>query len=121
MPRDKVLQIFRELVGDRADKLSGTHFSADINDRITAALTEAGDDRESGETMRRDGIGFHLVDWNGDAAFLVALILFSERFTNEEIREGVDNFLIHAPAHILEAARLGGYSTENIFAKGNDS
>ena len=67
------------------------------------------------QVLQRDGIGFHLVDWQNDAAFIVALVLFPERFTDEEIREGVDRLLVHVPAHVLEAARLGGYQTENIF------
>lgn len=120
MSRDKVIQVFRELAGDRAEKLSATHYPADVNDRITAALTEADELSATEEVIDRGGIGFHLVDWNADAAFLVALILFPERFTDEEIRDGVDNFLVHAPAHIMEAARLGGYSTKNIFAQEED-
>ena len=115
MVDDKVTQIFRELVGERANKLSPTHYPADINDRITVALTEDGDYSNTEDVLRRDGIGFHLVDWQHNAAFLVALVLFPERFTDEEIRDGVVRFLIHAPSHVLEAARLGGYQTQNIF------
>ncbi len=55
-----------------------------------------------------DQIGFHLVDWQADAAFIVALSLYPERFTDEEIREGVLAFLLHAPSHVVEAARLAG-------------
>jgi hypothetical protein len=115
MADDKVIQIFRELVGDRANKLVASHYPADINSRITVALTEDGAGLTDDQVLQRDGIGFHLVDWQSDAAFIVALVLFPERFTNQEIREGVDSFLVHVPAHILEAARLGGYQTENIF------
>jgi len=115
MADDKTIQIFRELVGERANKLVGSHYPADINTRITAALSEDAEDSATEHAQQRDGIGFHLVDWQNDAAFIVALVLFPERFTDEEIREGVDRFLIHVPAHVLEAARLGGYQTENIF------
>ncbi len=111
---DKALQIFRELVGDRASKLDGSHYPADINSRITQALNADAKDSSEAAILRRDGIGFHLVDWQHEAAFLVALILFPERFTDEEIRDGVESVLLHAPAHILEAARLGGYQTTNI-------
>jgi hypothetical protein len=117
MADDKVMQIFRELVGERANKLDASHYPADINSRITAALTEAADYSATEQVLRRDGIGFHLVDWQHDAAFIVALVLFPERFTDDEIRHGVDAFLVHAPAHVLEAARLGGYQTKNIFAE----
>ena len=112
---DKALQIFNELVGGRADRLSGSHYPADVNSRITAALSSDALDTSEAAVLRRDGIGFHLVDWQQEAAFLVALVLFPERFTDEEICDGVESVLIHAPAHILEAARLGGYQTTNIF------
>jgi hypothetical protein len=115
MVDDKVIQIFRELAGDRASKLDASHYPADINTRITTALTEADKGITAEQVLERDGIGFHLVDWQHEAAFIVALILFPERFTNEEIRKGVDSFLVHVPAHVLEAARLSGYQTENIF------
>jgi hypothetical protein len=120
MSREKTFRIFRELAGDRADRLAPTHYPADVNDRITDALIEDATRAPGEEAIRRDGIGFHLVDWNGDAAFLVALILFPERFSDEEIRDGVENLLIHVPAHVMEAARLGGYRTENFFAKESD-
>ena len=110
---DKVETIFRELVGDEAGRLSGARYLADVNSRITAALAKKNSDKD--EILRKDGIGFHLVDWQSEAAFVVALCLFPDRFTDAEIRDGVDAFLIHAPQHILEAARLGGYPTENIF------
>jgi hypothetical protein len=67
-----------------------------------------------------DQIGFHLVDWNSDAAFLMAVYLFPEKFTPEEIQAGVDLFLVHVPAHIMEAARQGGYPAENIFLEDDD-
>ena len=115
MGQDKAVQIFRELVGERANKLDASHYPTDINTRITAALIEDGGYCSTEQVVQRDGVGFHLVDWQSDAAFIVALVLFPERFTDEEIREGVDGFLVHVPAHILEAARLGGYPTKNIF------
>jgi hypothetical protein len=112
--QDTVIAIFRELAGDRAERLEGSRYLADVNTRITEALSDAKTDDEK-SLLRKDSIGFHLSDWQREAAFLVAISLFPERFTDEEIREEVDSFLIHAPAHVIEATRLGGYSTENIF------
>jgi hypothetical protein len=74
------------VVGDRAGKLSGSHYPADINSRITEALLECSEDASEEEILRRDGIGFHVVDWQSEAASIVALVLYPERFTNEEIR-----------------------------------
>lgn len=110
--RDKVVAIFRELAGDASERLAGDRYLADVNTRITAALT-AGRDEDS-IILHNDGIGFHLVDWQSEAAFLVALALFPERFTDEEIREGVEAFLIHAPSHVVEAARLAGVSYDTF-------
>jgi hypothetical protein len=110
---DKVAAIFRELAGERAGTLEATRLPTNITSNITAALAE--DDCTSEKLLRVDEIAFHLTDWSSDAAFLVALHLFPERFTPEEIREGVLSFLIHVPAHVIAAARLGGHSTEDIF------
>jgi hypothetical protein len=112
--QDTVIAIFQELVGNRAERLEGSHYLADVNTRITEALSDAKTDDDK-SLLRKDSIGFHLLDWQREAAFLVAISLFPERFTDEEIRDEIAAFLIHAPAHIFEAARLGGYSTDNIF------
>jgi hypothetical protein len=113
--RDKVQAIFRRIAGDRAAVLKGDRYPALVNDRITAAILGGKLGSTFRDPVKLDGIGFHLVDWNSDAAFVVALLLYPEEFTDDEIRDGVELFLVHAPAHCLEAARLGGYSTENIF------
>ncbi len=115
--REKVDAIFRELAGKRASALEATRFPAPITSTITAALASEGAGEE--EMLAKDKVAYHLTDWNAEAAFLVALHLFPERFTAEDIREGVEAFLIHAPAHVIAAARLGGYPTEDIFAEGD--
>ena len=111
--REKVDAIFREVAGDRATMLEATRLPAGVTSTIKAALAaaDAGDE----EILHADEIAFHLTDWSSEAAFLVALHLFPERFTAEEIREGVQAFLIHAPHHIIAAARLAGHPTEDIF------
>ena len=114
---EKVEQIFRELVGDRVKNLDSSSFSSAVASTITAALCDEDSDKE---ILTKDEIAFHLTDWNGDAAFIVALLLFPERFSKEEIQDGVESCLIHIPQHILAAARLGGYPAEDIF-KESDS
>jgi hypothetical protein len=98
----KVLAIFAELVGDRAKRLNGSIIAEPAMSTIAAAFTE-----EYGAKKASD-IGFHMADWNSDAAFVVAVHLFPERFTQEEIAAGVGLFLCHAPNHIREACRLTG-------------
>ena len=112
---EKVEAIFRELAGDRVAMLSATTLPAGITSTITAAL--AAEDASDEEILHADEIAFHLTDWNSEAAFLVALHLFPERFTPEEIREGVEAFLIHAPHHIIAAARLAGHPTDDILGE----
>jgi hypothetical protein len=112
---EKVQSIFRRIVGERAAILKGNRFPAEVNTRITAAILSGELGSNINDPVKLDEIGFHLVDWNSDAAFIVALLLFPDEFTDEEIREGVELFLVHAPAHCIEAARLGGYSTDNPF------
>ena len=103
------------MVGDRANKLEPTHFPADVNSRIVDGIISEYDDPTEEKILAANDIGFHLVDWQSDAAFLVALTLFPERFTDEEVAEGVRMFLIHVPAHVIEAARLGNYPFENPY------
>ena len=102
----KVDTIFRELVGPLADRLSGSHYPADVSARIAAALAKG--ETKTEEITKAKDIAFHLVDWQAEAAFIVALTLFPERFTDEEIDEGVTAFLIHAPSHVVRAAKLFG-------------
>jgi hypothetical protein len=105
----KVATIFREIVGEVASRLEGSHYNNDSAATIARALSSSPDDRTA-----RD-IAFHLSDWASDAAFVVAIQLFPERFTAAEIAEGVEGFLIHAPNHVAAAAALFGHPVEDIF------
>ena len=107
----KVLQIFTELAGSRAEALRGNVNARMQNDILGQALAGERD------SLTADQMAFHLVDWNSDAAFLVAFLLFPERFTPEELDVAVDMFLVHVPAHVMAAARLGGYQVQDIFAE----
>ena len=107
----KVQTIFSEIAGaDRAKWLRG-----DVPSRVMNHIAQAISSEHELEVAAE--IGFHLGDWQSEAAFLVALHLFPERFTPEDIREGVEAFLIHAPHHIIAAARLAGHPTDDIFKK----
>jgi len=82
---------------------------------VTVQISEAISSEHGSKTAAE--IGFHLGDWQADAAFLVALHLFPERFTTQDIEDGVRSFLIHVPAHVIAAARLAGCSTNDIFCE----
>jgi hypothetical protein len=111
--RRKVETIFTELAGERTRMLDGSTFPAGIASTITAALSGA--DASEEQVLCADEIAFHLTDWNSDAAFIVALHLFPERFTPQEIEAAVDMFLVHVPAHVIAAARLAGHPTKDLF------
>ena len=112
---DSVELIFRGIAGDRATMLCSGRFPEAIREKIASALSSGEPDAEM--TKNADEVAFHLTDWCYDAAFLAALHLYPERFTPDEIRENVEALLLHVPHHILAAARLGGFSTKDIFLK----
>jgi len=109
----KVQAIFHELAGTRAASLRGEFAARQANDVLGKALALDHD------PLVADEMAFHLVDWNSDAAFVVAFMLFPERFSAQELRAAVDMFLVHVPAHIMAAARLGNYEAKDIFVESN--
>lgn len=111
---EKVDFIFRELVGERASRLDGTKVASAAMDAIGTAFMS-----QYGPEIAHD-IGFHMADWNSDAAFMVALHLFPERFSAEEIEAGIGLFLSHAPNHIREACRLTGWCVWETFPDGDE-
>src|SRR5436305_8158574 len=109
---EKVHAIFTELVGDRAKRLKGDTPSFAALRAFESALAA-----DYPPEVAAD-VAFHLVDWNWDAAFLVAVHLFPERFTAEELVDGADKVLIHAPNHLAAAATLVSHPIEDIFEVG---
>jgi hypothetical protein len=108
----KVSAIFQELVGERAQQLKVAVPTA--QKVIAHALAAEG---EQPDKVAHD-IAFHLTDWNTDVGFIVAVLLYPERFTAEEIQSGVEKFIVHAPNHIAAAAKLSGYPVADIFEIG---
>ena len=107
---EQVMAIFRELVGERANQLAAA--IPDAQPVIRKALRT-----EHTEDIAHD-IAFHLTDWHSDAAFIVAMLLFPERFSRAQIRDGVLRFAIHAPNHVAAAAKLYGEPVADIFGVG---
>lgn len=106
---DKVQQIFLEIVGSRAEVLRGDRFPAAICSVVGQALCDG--DFSEASVLKSDQIALNIVDWNSDAAFLVALHLFPERFSSEEIDEGVWLLMVHVPEHLRQAELLMGLPT----------
>lgn len=109
---DKAAVILAEMAGERGGILHSGGVGTAGQEKIRKALHE-----DLGEQLASD-IGFHMTDWQSDAGFVVALHLFPERFTIEEVRAGIVNFLIHAPNHIAAAAKLTGYPITDVFEVG---
>jgi hypothetical protein len=97
---EKVAATFTEIAGDRAHQLDGSAIATPVREAITAAIAS-----EYG-AVTAEKVALHMSDLNSDGAFIVALHLFPERFTPEEIEAGIGLFLVYAPNHIREACRL---------------
>jgi hypothetical protein len=100
--RAKVQSIFSEIAGSRAEAVSGGGVAKDVISRIKSIFSD-----EYGP-QTASTLGMHFSDWNYDAAFIVALHLFPERFTDDEIKAGIGMFLCHAPNHIRAACKITG-------------
>jgi len=110
--RTKVKTIFEELVGARAEALDPTKHNRIVQEKIQAAFKE-----DLGEEKARL-LGFHMADWNADAAFIVALHLFPKKFTKREITAGIISFHIGATDHITAASTINGFHIEDPFEVG---
>ena len=107
----KVLALFAELAGERTVRL-GEPAAEQTRDRLARALSAD----YPPDTARE--IAFHLVDWHTDAAFIMAVHLFPEPFTSEELVAGADMLLLHAPNHLAAAAKLAGHPIQDVFGVG---
>ncbi len=109
---EKAVVIFRELVGERAVRVSSSRLATETMDRILEVLAP----RFGVETANL--IGCHIGECVGDAAFLVALQLFPERFTNDEIDDWLGCMMIDSPDHMAAAAKLYGTPIRDTFGLG---
>ena len=108
--RAKVRAVFVEHFGETARKLDLV-----VDEEFHAAVAQAKPELNSDRAYE---LAFHLSDWRADAAFLVALSLAPDRFTREEVEQGLTAFLVHAPNHVAAAAKLGGWPVQDIFEVG---
>lgn len=67
-----------------------------------------------GNERARD-LAIHLMDWTQDAAFVLALAMFPEKFSKKEVEAGVGVLLAHVPNHIFAAAKITGDQCEDIW------
>jgi hypothetical protein len=99
----KTQAIFAKAFGKRAALLFKGASTARMIDTIQAAFARR---------MHREkasSVGFHIGDWAGDAAIVLALHMFPERFTGEEIRDVVDFVAAGLPYHCAALGTHFGY------------
>ena len=101
--RAKAEQLFREAFGERAERLFSSQSVASTMHKVRDAFSS------DLPASQAEEVGFHMADWGSDAAFVVALHLFPERFTPEEIREATRMFAAHVPYHAAAAADILGF------------
>jgi len=107
--REKVAALFSEIAPDRAFRLCAGLCDQAFTEAVQPALTTQ---NELPPPLAYD-VAFHLSDWHVQAAFIVALHLFPERFTPAEISEGVSEFFSHAPLHVATGAALFDMAYDN--------
>jgi hypothetical protein len=105
----KTREIF-SFAGERAKNLDGAGMA--VRERVASVY-----EKKLG-TEKAYELAYHVCDWNDEAAFIVALHLYPERFTNKEIASGIEAVLIHAPNHLLAAATLAGKQLIDIWDLG---
>jgi hypothetical protein len=109
---DKTAQIFQELCQESCRRLdptipAGMDAKMALVERISRIFAE----RFGPE--RAQEFALHVVGFPSDVAFVTALFLFPERFTDEEVAAGIRCFGIEASHHAVEVARLLDYIDES--------
>ena len=88
------------VLAEHRDAAASTRVALGVPDGVRNAVQKAFSELPA---QVSSDLAFHLSDWRADAAFLIALQLAPERFTVAEVREGVTQFLVHAPNHVAAA------------------
>ena len=99
----KARAIFAKAFGARGDGLFESSSTAAMTETIASAFAREMDPGKAGD------IGFHLGDWASDAALLLALHMFPEKFTPTEIRHVTDYLAAGLPHHCAALATHFGY------------
>ena len=106
-PREnKVQAIFQKAFGKRAAWLCFMDHSSSASRAVEKAFRRRLGDERAGE------LSFHFQDWREEAAFVVAVHLFPDKFTAREIRDGVESLASHAPYHVGGVAESLGYDAK---------
>jgi hypothetical protein len=86
-----------------------------IRSAIAKAVGSAGDL----SVNDADAVAFHMVDWLSEFQSLLKVFLTPESISSEELNRVLMQFLLHAPAHIVAAAKLyTGEPVADVFEVG---
>jgi hypothetical protein len=105
--RRKVEEILNAAFGDKAVRVFSSQNVGQTMRVIVEAFASEMDSKKAEE------LAFNMADWGGDAAFVVALHLFPERFTADEIREATRSLAFHIPYHASNIADILGISEKS--------
>ena len=109
---DKTAQIFQELCQERCHRLDPTIAAGmDAKTALIERISRIFAERFGPE--RAQEFALHAVGFPSDVAFVTALFLFPERFTDEEVAAGIRCFGIEASHHAVEIARFLNYIDES--------
>ena len=86
-----------------------------ITRRIEQALARSGPELAANATE----LAFHMTDWADDLAALQAFYAAPDGHSDDQVRELLMRFLLHAPAHLAAASRLyTGEPVADVFGVG---
>jgi hypothetical protein len=110
---DKTVQIFQELCPAHYSNLldPSSPKSFKVGNDLAARVTRIFSKRFGPETARE--YATHVTGFPADAAFLVALLLYPDRFTDDEVAAGVGCFGIEASLHGPPIARILDFPNTN--------
>jgi hypothetical protein len=125
--RDLAVEVVSESISERVERFTRELFAPIAGERLDdlmARVTHAKKDAIEEHIMSAYGLGpaqeiaFHLTDWSREAAFLVALLLHPNQYSEIEVQWGIQQFLIHAPNHIAAAAKVSGWGIQDVWGLG---
>ena len=105
--RRKVEEIFNAAFGENAVRVFSAQNVGHTMHVVKQAFASEMDSKKAEE------LAFNMADWGSDAAFIVALHLFPERFTAEEIRGATSALAFHLPYHVTNVADALGVSEKS--------
>jgi hypothetical protein len=108
---DRVFDVFREF-GDARQNIRADRMATQIQDRIIAAYAS-----EFGLELAAD-IAFQASEGISQFAFLTALHLSPDSFTDEQIRDGIEALTLDGVSHVMALTHLLGQPLQDVFELG---